>query len=80
MTNISVGFYTGAEAITPSDTVNIVRGPTRGIYVGGAGNIVAVIGGTAITFNGAQAGDILPIHATRVNLTSTTATSLVALY
>lgn len=67
-----------AASITPSDTVNIGT-PTRGIYVGVGGSVVAVINGVAITFANVPAGMILPIVATRVNATGTSATSLVAL-
>lgn len=68
-------------AITTSDTDNFPGGECRSIYVGGAGNIVAVkTNGTTVTFVGLQAGTILPIFAVRVNATNTTATNLVALY
>lgn len=67
-------------AITPHDTTNFAY-TVRGIYVGGAGNVVAINeAGTAVTFIGVPAGTILPIYANRVNSTSTTATSLVGLY
>lgn len=70
-----------AVAVTPSDTVNLTV-PSRALYVGGAGNIVAVMqdSGTAVTFTGVLAGTVLPIRVLRVNATSTTATSLVALF
>ena len=68
-------------AITPSDTVNFVEGECRGIYVGGAGNVVAISTQTnSVTFVGVLGGTVLPVKAIRVNSTSTTATSLVALY
>ncbi len=70
----------GFAAITPHDSTDL-QYVTRGVYVGGAGNIVAVDeGGTAVTFNGATAGTILPIRVRRINNTSTTATGLVALW
>ena len=66
-------------AVTPSDTVNLAP-PARALYVGGAGNVVAINAeGDAITFTGVVAGSILPIRTTRVNSTSTTATNIVAL-
>lgn len=71
--------YTAAVAVTPSDTVNFTEVP-RAIYVGGAGNIVAVMDGAAVTFTGVPVGTILPIKPTRINLTSTTATLMLALY
>ena len=69
-----------AVAVTPSDTVSLTPNPTRALYVGGAGNVVVLIGGSAVTFTGVQAGSILPICVTRVNSTNTTATNIVALY
>lgn len=71
--------YAEAAAVTPSDTVSFTETP-RGIYVGGAGAVVALLGGVAITFLAVPAGTILPIKPTRINATSTTATGLVALY
>jgi len=71
-------FYNMAEAITPSDTVNLRR-PSDAVYVGGAGNLVVILqDGTAITF-AVVAGEILPVRAYRINATNTTATGLVAL-
>jgi hypothetical protein len=68
-----------AYAITTSDSVNF-SSPFRSIYVGGSGNIVVVTpSGTAITFNGALAGTVIPVAGLRVNTTSTTATNLVGL-
>lgn len=69
-----------AAAITPSDSTDFVGGACRGIYIGGAGNITAIVGGSAILFTALPAGMILPIAATRVNATATTATAMVALY
>ena len=70
----------GFAAITPHDSTNFAA-PCRGIYVGGAGNVVVVgLDTVAVTFVGVAAGSILPVQAIRVNSTSTTATSLVALY
>lgn len=75
-----VPFVKGA-AITTSDTVNFTLRPCRGIYVGGAGNMVVVMAdGNAITLTGVTAGTIYALRAIRVNSTSTTATGLVALY
>ena len=71
-----------AEAVTPSDSAgdNWDR-PTNGIYVGGAGDVVVVFqGGTSITFTGVAAGTILPVSAVRIASTSTTASSMVAMW
>jgi hypothetical protein len=70
-----------AVAITPHDSTNFTNGTCRGIYVGVAGNVVAVDqNGNAVTFVGCLAGSVIPFQAKRVNSTNTTATSLVALY
>jgi len=67
-------------AITPSDTVNINQ-TTRGIYVGGGGNISVVLQDSSVVLLVAvQTGSVLPIEVIRVNATNTTATNLVALF
>lgn len=70
-----------AAAITPADGADLPD-TAYGIYVGGAGNItVDMIGiGANITFLAVPVGTVLPIIATRVYSTGTTATNLVALY
>lgn len=75
LSSLSVG-----AAVTPSDSTDFSLGKCRALYVGGAGNLVAILGGTAITFNSVPAGSVLWIAASRVNSTSTTATNIVALY
>jgi len=67
-------------AITPSDDTNFVQGETRGIYVGGSGDIVAVGRHGVAKFIGVVAGTILSIRVIRVNETETTAQNLVGLY
>lgn len=70
----------GCFAITPSDTGEFAQWPRR-VYVGGAGNIVAVMpDGTIGTFVGVPVGTMLEIRAFRINATGTTATNLVGLY
>lgn len=73
-----------AAAITPSDdAANNFAAATRGIYVGGDGNIVIIPAGnnqSAVTLVGCVAGTVIPVRAIRVNATSTTATSLVRLW
>lgn len=66
-------------AVSPSDTANMTV--TRGLWVGVGGDVVAVdVDGTACTFKNVPSGTLMPIRAVRVNLTSTTATDIVALY
>ena len=79
-----------AFVVTTSDSVNLSYGDagsvtTRALYVGGAGNIsVEMVGNDGadqtVIFTGVLAGSILPIEVTRVNSTSTTATTIVALW
>lgn len=70
----------GAVAVTPSDSTALR--PTRGLYIGGAGNVKVDMSmdGTAVVFSGLLAGSILPIQVVKIYATDTTATSIVALY
>ena len=81
--NLTKGLTAPADkyiAITPHDSTNLAIS-TRGIFVGGAGNLVAVDeDGNAVTFTGVLAGVVYPLRCKRVNDTNTTATGLVGLY
>jgi hypothetical protein len=69
----------GAFAVTPHNT-NELAYTTRGIYVGGAGNIVVVmVNGDEVTFTGVTAGSVLPIRVKQIKSTNTTATSILGL-
>lgn len=75
--------YRGAVPVVTSDLPagNFARGVCQGIFVGGAGNVAAVMeDGTVATFTAPPVGTILPIRAVRINTTNTTATLMVALY
>jgi hypothetical protein len=66
-----------AFAITPSDTAPNV---TRGVYVGGAGNVTVVtLAGSTVTFTAVPVGTVVPIQTKLVKATLTTATLLVGL-
>jgi hypothetical protein len=68
-----------AVAITTSDATVIPV--TRGIYVGGAGNLtVRMEDGQTVLFTAVAVGVILPIAVDMVLATGTTATALVAVY
>lgn len=68
-----------AVAVTPHDTTELAS-VSRALFVGGAGNLACLMAdGTTCTFTGVVAGTVLPIRVRRVNSTSTTATSIVAL-
>ena len=79
MTGMEDG-YSRAVAVTPSDATNFAEGTCHAIYVGGAGNITAIVNGSAVLFTAVPVGATLRIRATRVNATGTTATAMVALY
>lgn len=68
------------EAVTPHDT-NDLATPARALWVGGAGNVSVIANNdtAAVTIVGVAAGTLLPIMASRVRATNTTATSIVAL-
>ena len=69
-----------AAAVTPSDSVSFDQ-PTRALYVGASGNVnIVQIDGSTVVFVGVQGGSILPVRAIRVNSSSTTASSIVALF
>jgi len=81
--------YANQAALNTFNTATDVGGTQRGIAgelaagarnVGGAGAVVAIVNGTAVTFAAVPVGTILEIRATRVNATGTAATNLVALY
>lgn len=73
--------YTNAVAVAvPSDTTDLPN-VTRGIYVGGAGNLAVITeGGQTITLTAIAVGVIHRLRVTRVMATNTTATAIVALW
>ncbi len=74
--------YKGSAAVVPSDIVagNFARGICQAIYVGVSGNISVVMeDGSTASLLSVPIG-LLPVQATRVNATGTTATNMVALY
>lgn len=69
-----------AAAVTPSDSTDLTQ-LARGLYIGAAGNVnVDLQDGGTVVFVGLMGGTILPVRVRRVRSTSTTATSIVALY
>jgi hypothetical protein len=66
-------------AVTPHNT-NLISETTRGLYVGGAGDLVLVFAsGAQITVSSVPGGTVLPVRVTKVLATGTTATALVGL-
>lgn len=80
------GSYNRCLAVTTSDTVDLREFSQNGklssmIYVGGAGNVVAVMSdNSTVLFTAPPVGSVLPLAVRRINATSTTATVMVACY
>lgn len=78
-----VGSASAAAAVVPSDANDVTLNGyySRGLYVGGAGDVaVTMADGSVVTFAAVPAGTLLPVQASRVMATNTTATSIVALF
>ncbi|SDM23041.1 hypothetical protein [Bacillus sp. OK048] len=72
---------TDALAVVPSDTTDLAKGVTKGIFVGVSGDVrVDLSSGTIITLKGLAAGVIHPIAVKRVYATNTTALEIVGVY
>jgi hypothetical protein len=72
-------FPGGARTVTPSDTVNLSYPSV--IYVGVGGNVqVTTAQGDQVIFVGLIAGQVIPVQVIRVWSTSTTATTMLAIY
>lgn len=76
------GIFYNALPLTKSDTTAFA--PTRALYVGGAGDVTVQMGNgvaaTPVTFKAVPAGTTIPIGATQLLSTGTTATNCMALY
>ena len=69
-----------AFAVTGNDSTDLTNA-TRGLYVGGAGDVkVTTIGGSTVTFAAVPGGSVLPVRVARVFATGTTATNMIGLY
>lgn len=69
-----------AFAITPSNTSDLDH-ITRGIIVGGAGDIkVDMVSGETVVISGLAAGGLYALRLKRVYSTATTATALTGVY
>lgn len=67
-----------AQAVTTN--VDLPR-PSRGLYIGGAGNAAVIMSdGSEVTFTGLLAGVFYPFSVTRVKTTGTTATNIIATF
>lgn len=69
-----------AAPVTPSDSADLAQLP-RALFIGTAGNVAVVMaGGQSVTFESCAAGTVLPVRATRIKATGTTAAAIVALW
>lgn len=71
----------GYAAVTPHDTDPLPTAGSRGLYVGVGGDISLVSPqGDTVLFKAVPTGVVLPVAASIVRATGTTATNIVALY
>jgi len=77
---IGAGPAVSAFEITKNDTT-VFPSPTRYIYVGGAGDLAVLLSGDTVpvTLSAVPAGTVLPLCATKVMATNTTATLIVGM-
>lgn len=69
-----------AQAVVPDDGADLPVMP-RAVFVGVTGDLSArLAGGQTVLFRNVQAGSLLPVRATGVNATGTTAAGIVALW
>lgn len=69
-----------AAVVTPSDTVDMTH-VSRRLYVGGTGTITLITaGGETVLFSAVPVATQLPIQATRVKVTGTTATLIIEMW
>lgn len=67
-------------AISASNSTDLAA-EIRAIYVGGAGDLAAVLSsGDEVSFVGLAGGTVLPVRVRRVKATGTSATYLLGLY
>jgi len=70
----------GGSVVVPSDTIALPR-ITRGVYVGGTGNVTVVMADDSmLQFVAVPAGVVLPVRVKRINATGTSAVNMIALY
>lgn len=71
----------GGVAINVSAADQTLTTFSRALWVGTAGNVkVDMLDGTALTINNVQDGTLLPIRVSKVYMTGTTASNMVALW
>jgi len=72
--------HSNAVVVSPSDSADLGY-VTRGVYVGTTGNMkVTMQDSGTVLFTGIPAGTTLPIRVTRIWSTTTTASTIIALW
>jgi len=83
-TNLVVRQGTTGVVVTPSDSTDITDSNANTpatLFVGVGGNIeVITLGGSTLLLKNIPSGSFMPIQVTRVRLTNTTATDIVAIF
>jgi hypothetical protein len=70
----------GGVAVTPNDSTDLTVGKAL-IYVGVGGDVkLKLVSGAELVFKNVPAGMFMPVLASRVFATGTTATDILALY
>ncbi|KQM30563.1 spike base protein, RCAP_Rcc01079 family [Sphingomonas sp. Leaf10] len=79
-TDSPVGPARSAVAVTPSDSVPLLRLP-KALYIGGGGDVAlrCIDNSTDVVLSAVPGGSVLPLRAQFVRATGTTATAIVAL-
>jgi len=83
-TNLVVRQGTTGVIVTPSDSTDITGSNSNTpatLFVGVGGNIeVITLGGSTLLLKNIPSGSFMPIQVTRVRLTNTTASDIVAIF
>jgi hypothetical protein len=66
-------------AVTPSDSTDLSE-IVRALYIGAPGDVATILkSGATVTFKNLAAGTILPVRASRIKATGTTAADIIGL-
>ena len=78
--NDGTGAARSGFAVTPSDVADL-QAENRALHVGLGGDLALVLSsGDAVALQGVISGSLLPLRATRVKATGTSASQIVGLY
>lgn len=71
--------YASVATVTPNDSTDLPKVASGGLYVVTGGNLVIIVGGVTVTLTGVVANSLIPLAASRVKATGTTA-AVIAVY